>query len=252
MIETHAHLYAEAFKPDRDEMMNRAIEAGVEKFFMPNIDSESIEDMLEVESKYAQAYATMGLHPCSVGKHFEKELYIVEDWLAKKSFCAIGEIGLDFYWDKTYKAQQIEAFKIQIEWAKKYEIPIIIHCRDSFEETLEIVEAHRSDKLTGVFHCFSGTSQQAKEVDLLNFYVGIGGVVTFKNGGLAEQIGEMNLDHLVLETDCPYLTPAPHRGKRNEPLYLDLIAQKIADLKEMPKSELVDITDKNALALFKL
>ncbi|GAB3343497.1 TatD family hydrolase [Marivirga atlantica] len=250
MIETHAHLYADAFDKDRSEMMDRAIEAGVEKFYMPNIDSESIDGMLEVEDKYPTAIATMGLHPCSIKKDFQKELYQVEDWLAKRKFVAIGEIGLDFYWDTTYKEQQIEAFKIQIEWAKKYKIPIIIHCRDSFDETLELVKTNYNEDLRGVFHCFSGTAQEAKDIADLNFYIGIGGIVTFKNGGLAEHIPEIDLDNVVLETDCPYLTPTPHRGKRNEPVYLDIIAQKIADLKQMPKSDLIAKTSSNAQALF--
>jgi len=250
MIETHAHLYAEAFDKDRSEMIERAIDSGVEKFYMPNIDVESIDGMLEVEHKYPQSFATMGLHPCSVDKQFEKSLYVMEDWLNKRDFVAIGEIGLDFYWDKTYKQQQFEALKIQIEWAKKFGIPIILHCRDSFEETLEIIKSMSDEKLTGVFHCFSGTAKQAQEVSELNFKIGIGGVVTFKNGGLAEHIPDIAIENMVLETDCPYLTPTPHRGKRNEPLYLELIAEKIADLKQMSKSALIKATTANAKSLF--
>ena len=252
MIETHAHLYADAFDKDRADMMERAIDAGVTDFIMPNIESSSIDGMFEVELKYPQAKATMGLHPCSVNKDFQKELYVVEDWLSKRSFKAIGEIGLDFYWDKTFKEQQIEAFKIQIQWAKEYDIPIIIHCRDSFEESLEIVRSLHDDNLRGVFHCYGGTADQAKGLKELGFYVGIGGIVTFKNGGLAEHISGIALDQIILETDCPYLTPTPHRGKRNEPMYLDLIAQKTADLKKMPKEELIASTSNNAKKLFKL
>ena len=251
MIETHAHLYAEAFNKDRRDMMERAEEAGVKKFIMPNIDSESIDGMLEVEDQYSGAIATMGIHPCSIQKDFEKELYQVEEWLSKRAFLAIGEIGLDFYWDKTFKAQQIEAFKIQIEWAKKYKIPIIIHCRDSFDEALQIVKEHIDEDLRGVFHCFGGNAKEAAEIQDLGFYIGIGGIVTFKNGGLAEHIPEMSLDNMVLETDSPYLTPTPHRGKRNEPVYLDYVAQKLADLKEMPKDELIAITSNNAKNLFR-
>jgi TatD DNase family protein len=252
MIETHAHLYAEDFDKDRADMMERAIEAGIESFYMPNIDSESIDAMFEVEVKFNTSHATMGLHPCSVNKYFDKELYIVENWLSKRSFKAVGEIGLDFYWDKTYSDQQIEAFRIQIEWAKKYDIPIIIHCRESFDQAFEIVKELKTDKLNGVFHCFSGTAKEAAAVQEIGFYIGIGGVVTFKNGGLAEHIDNISLDHVVLETDCPYLTPTPHRGKRNEPLYLELIAQKIADIKKIRVEELKKITTSNANSLFKV
>ncbi|MFQ3214393.1 MAG: TatD DNase family protein [Marivirga sp.] len=250
MIETHAHLYAEDFDKDRAVIMERAIEAGIERFYMPNIDSESIDSMLEVEAKFNISHATMGLHPCSVNKNFEKELYIVENWLSKRSFKAVGEIGLDFYWDKTFANQQIEAFKIQIEWAKKYDIPIIIHCRESFDQAFEIVKELKDDTLNGVFHCFSGTAKEAAEIQQMGFYIGIGGVVTFKNGGLAEHIDNISLDHMVLETDCPFLTPVPHRGKRNEPVYLELIAQKLADLKKINIEELKHITSCNANRLF--
>lgn len=250
MIETHAHLYAEAFDKDRQDMMERALEAGVSTFYMPNIDTDSIDPMMEVESKYPQSFATIGLHPCSVDKQFEESLYVMEDWLNKRSFKAIGEIGLDFYWDTTHKQQQIEALKIQIEWAKINKLPIILHCRDSFEETFEIVKSLNDDRLSGVFHCFSGTAQQAKDVGELGFKVGIGGVVTFKNGGLAEHIPDIDLEYMVLETDCPYLTPTPYRGKRNEPLYLDIIAQKIADLKQVSKSDIIASTTINTKSLF--
>ncbi|MBK6266322.1 TatD family hydrolase [Marivirga sp. S37H4] len=250
MIETHAHLYAEEFDKDRAEMLERAQQEGVKELYMPNIDSESIDAMLEVEQKFPQTVATMGLHPCYVKKDFEKELYQVENWLNKRKFAAIGEIGLDFYWDKTFKLQQKEALKIQIDWAKKYKLPIILHCRDSFQETFEIVKSMNDENLKGVFHCFSGTAEQAKEVIDLGFYIGVGGVVTFKNGGLAEYVPDIDVNRIVLETDAPYLAPAPNRGKRNEPAYLSIIAQKIADLKEIPLQELVQITSKNATQLF--
>lgn len=250
MIETHAHLYAEKFDEDREEMMERAVQAGVEKFYMPNIDHESIEPMMEVEDRFSNTIATMGVHPCSVEKHFEKQLYEVEDWLNKRKFVAVGEIGLDFYWDKSLMNEQKEALKIQIELAKKHHIPIILHCRDSFHETYEIVKEMKDDNLKGVFHCFTGDADDAKKVIDLDFYLGIGGVVTFKNGGLAEHIPNINIHRMVLETDSPYLAPTPKRGKRNEPAYLELIAQKIADLKQMPKEELIKITSNNANKLF--
>ncbi len=250
MIETHAHLYAEKFDEDRAEMMDRAAQAGVEKFYMPNIDHESIESMMEVEDKYSNTIATMGIHPCSVEKHFEKQLYEVEDWLNKRKFVAVGEIGLDFYWDKSLMKEQKEALRIQIDLAKKYQIPIILHCRDSFQETYKIVKEMKDDSLKGVFHCFTGNAEDAQKVIDLGFYLGIGGVVTFKNGGLAEHIPDIDINRMVLETDAPYLAPTPKRGKRNEPAYLELIAQKIADLKQMPKEELISITSSNAKALF--
>lgn len=250
MIETHAHLYAQDFDEDRSEMMERAAEAGVEKFYMPNIDHESIDPMLEVEDKFSNTIATMGVHPCSVEKHFEKQLYEVEDWLNKRKFAAVGEIGLDFYWDKSLMQEQKEALKIQIELAKKHRIPIILHCRDSFEETFEIVKEMHDSSLRGVFHCFTGNADDAKKVIDLGFFLGIGGVVTFKNGGLAEHIPEIDIDRIVLETDAPYLSPTPKRGKRNEPVHLDIIAQKIADLKSMSKEELIKVTSSNANKLF--
>lgn len=250
MIETHAHLYSEEFNKDRSEMLERAHEEGVTQLYMPNIDEDSIDAMLDVEQKYSQTIATMGLHPCYVKKDFEKQLYTIENWLDKRKFVAIGEIGLDFYWDKTLMAQQEEALKIQIDWAKKYQIPIILHCRDSFQETFEIVKAVHDDQLRGVFHCFTGTAEEAKQVTELGFYIGVGGVVTFKNGGLAEHIPEIDINKIVLETDAPYLSPAPNRGKRNEPAYLSIIAQKIADLKKMPLDLIVEVTSNNAKQLF--
>lgn len=250
MIETHAHLYSEEFDKDRAEVLERAQEQGVIQLYMPNIDEDSIDAMLEVEQKFPQTIATMGLHPCYVKKEFEKQLYTIENWLDKRKFVAIGEIGLDFYWDKTLVAQQEEALKIQIDWAKKYQIPIILHCRDSFQETFEIVKSMHDDRLQGVFHCFTGTGEEAKQVTDLGFYIGVGGVVTFKNGGLAEHIADIDINKIVLETDAPYLSPAPNRGKRNEPAYLSIIAQKIADLKNMAKEELINITSNNANQLF--
>lgn len=250
MIETHAHLYAKEFDEDRREMMERAAEAGVEKFYMPNIDHESIEPMMEVETQFSNTVATMGIHPCSVEKNFEKQLYEIEEWLNKRDFAAVGEIGLDFYWDKNLMVEQKEALKIQIDLAKKHHLPIILHCRDSFQETFEIVKEMKDDTLKGVFHCFTGTAEEAKAVMDMGFYIGIGGVVTFKNGGLAEHIPDIDINKMVLETDAPYLAPTLKRGKRNESAYLDLIAQKIADLKQMSKEELIKTTSSNALQLF--
>ena len=253
MIDTHAHIYLEQFREDIADVLERAQEKELSKIYMPNIDHTSIDDMLELEAKYPDlCVATIGLHPCSVNKEFEKELYLVEEWLTKRPFVAIGEMGTDLYWDKTYIDQQVEAFHIQCDWAKKYEIPIIIHCRESLDMTIELVQQQKTDQLTGVFHCFNGTVEQAQKIKELGFHVGLGGVSTFKNSGMNEVIPELDLDHVVLETDSPYLSPSPHRGKRNEPAYAKLVAQKVADFKQMPLSNLDEITTKNANTLFKV
>lgn len=253
MIETHAHIYLEQFKEDLADTIERARETGVKRIYMPNIDRTSIDDMMEAEAAYPDyCIATMGLHPCSVGKDFEKELYEVESWLNKRDFVAIGEMGTDLYWDKTYLEQQVEAFKIQVQWAKELGKPIIIHCRESLEMTIELVEELKDERLTGVFHCFGGTSEQAERIRELGFFIGLGGVTTFKNSGMDKVIPDLDLGHIVLETDSPYLSPVPHRGKRNEPAYLVLVAQRIADLKETRLNELVDITTDNANRLFKV
>jgi TatD DNase family protein len=209
--------------------------------------------MMEVEAAYPDyCVATMGLHPCSVNKNFEKELYEVEAWLNKRDFVAIGEMGTDLYWDKTFIEQQVEAFKIQVSWAKQFDRPIIIHCRESLDMTIDLVEELKDEKLNGVFHCFGGTAEQARRIKELGFYVGLGGVTTFKNGGMDKIVPDLDLDQIVLETDCPYLSPVPHRGKRNEPAYIALVAQRVADLKEMGLSDLIESTTDNANKLFKV
>ena len=251
MIETHAHIYSKEFKEDASEVIDRSKEAGVTSIYMPNIDHTSIDDMLEMEEKYpGYCIPTMGLHPCSVNKDFEKELYLVEEWLGKRDFVAIGEIGTDLYWDKTFREQQIEAFRIQVSWAKKYKIPVIIHCRESFDLTLSLVEELKDDRLTGVFHCFTGSVADAEKVKALGFYIGLGGVATFKNAGMDKVIPLLEMDHVVLETDSPYLAPVPYRGKRNEPSYLELVAQRIADLRETALENISEITTFNARKLF--
>lgn len=251
-IDTHAHIYAQQFEKDQDDTIQRAFDQGVNKIYMPNIDHTSIDAMLEVEAKYPDnCFAMMGLHPCSVKQDFEKELYKVEDWLNKRSFAAVGEIGTDLYWDKTFYEQQAEAFRIQVEWAKKYQRPIVIHCRDSFQETIDLLTPLMDDKLTGVFHCFTGNVADAQQVIELGFYLGIGGVSTFKNGGLDKVLPEVPLEHLVLETDCPYLAPVPHRGKRNESAYVPLIAQKLAEMKGVTVEKIAESTTENAKNLFK-
>lgn len=254
IIETHAHIYDEKFADDREDMLERAREAGVEQIVMPNVDHESIEGMMELEDKHPDfCKATMGLHPCSVDKHFEKALYEVEEWLGKRPFQAVGEIGLDFYWDKTFIEQQKEALRIQIGWAKQYAIPIILHCRDSFVETYEIVAELADEKLSGVFHCFTGSVEYAEKIaQLPNFYMGIGGVSTFKNGGMDKVLPDVALERMVLETDSPYLAPAPHRGKRNEPAFLPKIVEKLAAFQGKGYKEIIEQTSQNARQLFKL
>lgn len=249
--DTHAHIYSDEFRQDREDVLIRALEAGVEKIFMPNVDHTSIDGMLEFELKHpANCFSMMGLHPCSVKKDFEKELYLVEQWLGKRKFAAVGEMGTDLHWDKTFWEQQKEAFVIQVKWAKQYRLPLVIHCRESMAETIELLQPHADGILTGIFHCFSGNAEQAKKIIEMGFYLGIGGVVTFKNGGLDTVLPELSLENLVLETDSPYLAPVPHRGKRNEPSYIPLIAEKIMELMKVTNEELQMITTANAARIF--
>jgi TatD DNase family protein len=251
-IDSHAHIYLKEFAEDRVDMLSRAFEQGVEKIYMPNIDHTSIDDMLELEEKFGeQCIPMMGLHPCYVKRDFEKELYQVESWLSKRTFAAIGEIGTDLYWDKTFWEQQKEAFTIQVNWAKKYKLPVVIHCRESIDETISLVEEMRDDSLTGVFHCFSGNLDQANRITAMNFFLGIGGVATFKKGGLDELLPDTGLQHLMLETDSPYLAPVPYRGKRNEPAYIPLIAKRVAELLHVSPEEVRERTSENASNLFK-
>lgn len=251
LIDTHTHLYLEQFSQDRDDMIQRAIQSGVDRFFLPNIDRSSIGPMLDLEEAYPErCFAMMGLHPCSVNADFEEELAIVRQWLDKRPFCAIGEIGIDLYWDKTYFEQQKEAFLIQAEWAKELEIPIVIHTRDAIDITIELVERIKDSRLQGVFHCFTGTPEQAERILSLGFYLGIGGVLTFKNSGLDKVMERVGLEQVVLETDSPYLAPVPYRGKRNESAYTRLVAEKLAAVKSMTLEAVAEVTTKNATALF--
>jgi TatD DNase family protein len=250
-IDTHAHIYAEEFKEDQPDMLARAMEHNIGKIYMPNIDHTSIDSMLELENKHKRCVAMMGLHPCYVNKGFEKELYIVESWLSKRKFAAVGEIGTDLYWDKTFWEQQKEAFAIQVNWAKHYELPVVIHCRESLDQTIERVEQMKDEKLTGIFHCFGGTVEQAKRIINMGFYLGIGGVATFKKGGLDAVLPELPLSSLVLETDSPYLAPVPHRGKRNEPSYITLIAKRVSEIMNKSLEEIQSATTQNALTIFK-
>ena len=253
LVDSHAHIYSEEFKDDLAAAVARATEAGIEKIYMPNIDHTSIDAMLEAEAAFpGQGISMMGLHPAYVKKDFESELYLVEEWLNKRNFAAVGECGIDLYWDKTFFPQQQEALKVQLELAKKHNLPIILHTRNSFDETYELVSAAQDGTLRGIFHCFSGTVEQAAKVKELSFLMGIGGVATFKNGGLDKVLPHVALEDLVLETDCPYLAPVPHRGKRNEPAYIPLVLKRVAELMQKSEEEVAEITTQNALNLFKL
>jgi TatD DNase family protein len=250
-IDTHSHIFAEEFKPDRDEVLHRATTNNVQRIVMPNVDRETIDAMMDTEARFkGQCFATMGLHPCSVKKDFQRELYIVEDWLSKRTFTALGEMGTDLYWDKTFWEQQKEAFTIQANWAKRYRLPLIIHCRESIDETITLVEGLQDGKLTGVFHCFGGSAEQAARIVKLNFYVGIGGVSTFKKSGLDQVLPEIPADRVVLETDSPYLAPVPHRGKRNESAYIPLIGKRVAEIRNVSPERVMEETTQNALRLF--
>lgn len=249
--DTHAHIYVKEFDADRSDMLLRAEAAGVSKIYMPNIDTDSIEAMLEVELRNpALCIPMIGLHPCSVKKDFEKQLYVMEDWLRRRTFAAIGEMGTDLYWDKTHWNEQQEAFRIQAGWAKERGLPLVIHCRESIDETLALLTPFAGPEFTGIFHCFTGTAEQARKVVDLGFYIGVGGVSTFKNGGLDAVLPGVPLGRLVLETDSPYLAPVPFRGKRNEPSYLALIATRVASIMDVGESELAETTTRNAAAVF--
>lgn len=251
LVDTHAHLYLDQFDEDRAEMLQRARDKGVSRFYLPNIDSSSIDDMLALEKQYpGECFAMMGLHPCSVKSNFKDELAIVEKWLHKRTFVAVGEIGTDLYWDETYAEEQKDAFRIQANWAKDLGIPIVIHCRDSMDLTIDLVQQEQDGRLRGIFHCFGGNLKQAQSIIDLGFYLGIGGVLTFKKSGLDQTIQQVSLEHLVLETDSPYLAPSPFRGKRNESAYIHLVAEKLASVKEISLEEVARVTSENAAKIF--
>ena len=250
LIETHAHLYDEQFAEDREEMLHRAWDSGVQQIWMPNCDHETIPGMMQLTENYPErCLPMMGLHPCYVKEGFEKELGIVEEWLNKRQFLAVGEIGLDLYWDKSFREQQEEAFLFQCQLAVKHGLWIDIHSRNAFWETVSLIEKLADPRLNGIFHCFVGTLDEARKAIELGFKLGIGGVATFKNGGLDKVLPHIGLEHLVLETDSPYLAPVPYRGKRNEPSYLELVAQRVGDLKRIPKEEVIAATTRNALSM---
>lgn len=252
LIDTHTHLYSEQFDEDRAEMIQRATDAGIERFYIPAIDSSYTQRMMELEKNYKNMYLMMGLHPTSVKTDtYLNELELVKGWLDKRNFCAVGEIGIDLYWDQsTLKEQQI-AFKTQIGWAKEKNLPIVIHSRNSFEEIFEVLEDEMDEKLYGVFHCFTGTKEDAERAIGFNMKLGIGGVVTFKNGKIDQFLKEIPIENIVLETDSPYLSPAPYRGKRNESSYITRVVSKLSEIYGLSENQIKEITGRNALEVFK-
>ena len=253
ITDTHTHLYSEAFDEDRHEMITRAIEQGVSRFFIPAIDSTYTESMLQLEKDFPEnIFLTIGLHPTHVKENYKEELNHVETMLASRPFYGIGEIGIDLYWDKSTLTIQQEAFKHQIKLAKQYNLPIVIHCRDAFDEVFEVLESEKSDNLFGIFHCFSGTLEQAKQAISYNMKLGIGGVVTFKNGKIDQFLNQIDLKHIVLETDAPYLAPTPYRGKRNESAYIINVLEKLSSIYCITKESIAEITTNNSQEVFKI
>lgn len=251
MIDSHVHLYDEKFDADRDAMIQRALDAGIERLYMPNCNSETVEGMLAIEKQYPGiCFAMMGVHPCYINANYKEELDRVEYWLQQREFVAIGEIGLDYYWDKTYVQEQKEAFIQQMEWALAKQRPVVIHMRESTRDTLDLVKPFSQRGLTGVFHCFSGSLETAREIIEMGFYLGLGGVLTYPKAGIQQVIQEIDIQHLILETDAPYLSPVPHRGRRNEPAFLPHVATMLADLKKISLEELRAKTNNNCVSLF--
>ena len=253
IIDTHTHLYLKQFKDDIDKVIQRSIDKGINKFIFPAIDSTHFDDMHDLKNKYpGSIYLMSGLHPVDVKENFKEELEFVVNSLKSHSYVAIGEIGIDLYWDKTYLKQQQEAFEFQIRLAIKNDLPIVIHCREAFDEIFEILDKENCDKLRGVFHCFTGTLEQANRAIQLGFKLGIGGVVTFKNGGIDKFLNRIDLNHIVVETDSPYLAPVPFRGKRNESSYITYVIDKLSEIYGLSIEEIASVTTKNAEKVFAL
>lgn len=253
IIDTHSHVYLPDFKDDRDAMLKRAENEGIELVLMPAIDSENHLAMTRIEDQYPGKFVSMmGLHPCSVKEGYKQELKLVEEYFEKRRFVAVGETGLDFYWDRTFTKEQYESFQIQIELAKQYGIPVVIHSRNSIDECINVIKENQQGNLKGVFHCFSGNAKQANEIIDLGFYLGIGGVVTFKNSGLDKVMATIDMKNVVLETDAPFLAPVPFRGKRNECSYLKYVVERLAEIKNISKEEVENNTTKNAKELFSI
>lgn len=250
-IDTHSHIYDTGFQEDLDAVMASAKSAGVEKIYMPGIDSTCINGMMDMETKYPGfCIPMMGLHPCYVKENYQEELAIVEGWLAKRKFAAIGEIGLDYYWDKTFAKEQQWVFEKQMQWGLDLGLPINIHTRNAMGETIELVKPFAKKGLKGIFHCFSGSKESAQQIIEMGFLLGLGGVLTYKNAGVAEAVVDIPLEFLVLETDAPYLPPVPYRGKRNEPAFMIEVAKKLAEIKNIPLHEVAEKTSENAERVF--
>ena len=253
ITDTHTHLYSEAFDEDRTQMINRSINQGISRFFIPAIDSSYTKSMLQLEKDYPNhVFLMMGLHPTHVKENYEDEIKHVEDMLSKRPFCAIGEIGIDLYWDKSTLNIQKKAFRHQIKLAKQYKLPIVIHCREAFDEIFEVLETEKGEDLFGIFHCFTGTQQQAKQAISYNMKLGIGGVATFKNGKIDKFLNEIDLKHIVLETDSPYLAPVPYRGKRNESGYIIKVLEKLSEIYNVSQEFIAEITTQNSKDIFKI
>jgi len=252
IIDSHCHLYSDELRPDWPSIVQKAEEAGVEYIMMPNVDGDSIQAMLEVETLYPQCLPMMGLHPCSVNEHYKEALLEIDGWFAKRSFYGVGETGIDLYWDKTWVEEQKICFDHQIGLAKDLDLPVIIHSRDSLDLTIGMIEERQHGTLKGIFHCFTGTEEQAGRIVDTGFLMGIGGVLTYKNSNLPEVVKQLGLSNLVLETDAPYLPPVPHRGKKNEPAFLQHVLEKLAETFSMEKEEVAAITTSNAINLFGL
>lgn len=251
LFDTHTHIYLKEFDSDIDEVINRSFNSGVSGIVLPNIDSSSIKRMLEVEKKFPdKIFSSIGLHPSSVKENYLDELKIMDEYIEKEKFVAVGEVGMDLYWDKTFRIEQIITFRHQIELALNYNLPLIIHVRKAFEDTFKVLDEYKNSKLSGIFHCFSGDERQAEKAISMGFLLGIGGVVTFQNSGLQNVVKETAIENIVLETDAPFLAPVPFRGKRNEPTYLSYIAEKIAEIKNMSAYEVGEITTGNAKKVF--
>lgn len=251
ITDTHTHLYSEAFNEDRAEMINRALDNGVSRFFIPAIDSTYTDSMLQLEKDFPKnVFLMMGLHPTHVKEDYKMELKHVEDMLSKRKFYAVGEIGVDLYWDKSTLDIQKEAFKQQIQLAKKHKLPIVIHCREAFDAIFEVLETEKGKDLFGIFHCFSGTLEQAYRALSFQMKLGIGGVATFKNGKIDQFLNKIDLKHIVLETDAPYLAPVPYRGKRNESVYILEVLHKLSEIYQMPVEKIAEITTQNSKEVF--
>lgn len=251
IIDTHAHLYVDQFESDIEDVIAEAKSNNIEKVVLPNIDGASSESLIKLYKSDPSFFTPMmGLHPCSVNQDYKKEIRLIEKQFLRQDFASVGEIGLDYYWDTSYKQQQIDAFRTQIAWSKEMKLPIAVHCRDAFDDILNILEEEQNGQLKGVLHCFTGSSEQAKRLIDIGFYLGIGGVLTYKNSGLDKTVAEIDLKHLVLETDAPYLSPVPFRGKRNQSSYLIYIAEKLAEVLGLSLEEIAKETTSNAKDLF--